>query len=354
MMKEIQTKVSKWWKTIIFDEAHILRNRQRNRFSKGTLYPTAKKFYSYRMYLLTGTPIVNGSQDLWTLLNLIDASNFRSYWKFVNKFCVVYHDDFSTRVEGTNPANAQELNTLLKRYMLRRTPEIVGMQLPPFDRQFIPLQLTSKQEQAYKQLAIESMLFLENEQFILTPNVLSKFTRLRQLLVCPRILGIDDDGASLQALAEETESLDEPIAVFTPFREAIQYIQYVLNDSGYETYTIVGGMDENRIKHNIDLFMSSENPRRAIIATLQMGTSWSIPGVRLSYTIGFDWSIINHEQSEGRLAGGFRRTVSVLSKYFVHNYTIDSHMRSILNEKVTWRELAMNPEKFFRPKSEYL
>src|SRR5690606_29432540 len=61
MMPEV-LEISPWWRTVSFDEAHILRNRQRRggRY-QGTLFPVARRFRSQRLYLLTGTPIIKGA-----------------------------------------------------------------------------------------------------------------------------------------------------------------------------------------------------------------------------------------------------------------------------------------------------
>jgi hypothetical protein len=67
-----------------------------------------------------------------------------------------------------------------------------------------------------------------------------------------------------------------------------------------------------------------------------------------------EWVPIYHEQSEGRLGGGLRRKTNVLSKYFIHDGTIDTHMRNVLGKKTTWVELAIDPAKFFRGDSDVI
>lgn len=59
------------WELCIIDEAHRLKNKE----SKLT---TELGNLTYKfIVLLTGTPVQNNTEELWTLLNIIDAKKFR-------------------------------------------------------------------------------------------------------------------------------------------------------------------------------------------------------------------------------------------------------------------------------------
>jgi SNF2 family DNA or RNA helicase len=263
MTREIQVNITPKWKTIIFDEAHVLRNRKAH-----TLYVTVRGFKSDRLYFVTANPVISGAKDYWTLLNMIDRNRFASYWKFVNRYCIVEDEFFGKNVLGTNPETAGELNALLKPYMLKRTASDVEIELPDFSRQFLRIDLSQRQKQVYEDLVTEYMHFLENNEIIIAENTLTRFVRLRQLLVCPRIIGVPDDGAALNALREEVETLTEGIAIFTPFREAIPYIQNALCELDYACYTIAGGMDENRVELNRRNFLQDAESGKKVALKL--------------------------------------------------------------------------------------
>lgn len=67
---------------VIFDEAHYIKNWK----SKRTKSCLALRGNRYMM--LTGSPLLNQVNDLWTLLHLADKHRFPNYWLFVNRFCV--------------------------------------------------------------------------------------------------------------------------------------------------------------------------------------------------------------------------------------------------------------------------
>ena len=65
------------------------------------------------------------------------------------------------------------------------------------------------------------------ERLVLTPNIVSQITRLRQVCVTPALLGGKNDSGALRALRELVQSevaVGRPCAVFTAFAEAISHI----------------------------------------------------------------------------------------------------------------------------------
>jgi SNF2 family DNA or RNA helicase len=104
------------WGVVIFDEAHRLRGRG-NQWTKNTRHLKCDF-----LWMLTGTPLVNNPGDIWTLLNIMDKQNFRSYWKFVDAWCVLETTPWTTVVRGIKPGLEPAFYQMLHpQYMLRRT-----------------------------------------------------------------------------------------------------------------------------------------------------------------------------------------------------------------------------------------
>ena len=66
----------------IFDEAHYLKNPKAKR-TKACL-----NLYSKRSFLLTGTPMLNHIDELWSILHRINPKEYPKYWTFVNRYAV--------------------------------------------------------------------------------------------------------------------------------------------------------------------------------------------------------------------------------------------------------------------------
>ncbi|KAH9316496.1 hypothetical protein KI387_025123, partial [Taxus chinensis] len=121
-------KLSKiYWKYIIIDEAHRIKDRQ------SQLSHDLDRFQSRRRLLLTGTPLQNDLQELWSLLNLLLPDVFDN--------CKIFNDwfskPFSERSEDAWLETEKKviiihrLHQILEPFMLRRRVEDVEGQLPP-------------------------------------------------------------------------------------------------------------------------------------------------------------------------------------------------------------------------------
>lgn len=90
------------FKAIIVDEAHRMKNKSSRLFRTLQTFPT-----EWRM-ILTGTPIQNNIEELWTLLHFVDRTNFSDLDDFLEKF-------------GNMQNNSEVLilQELLRPYMLR-------------------------------------------------------------------------------------------------------------------------------------------------------------------------------------------------------------------------------------------
>lgn len=117
------------WDAVIIDEAHKCKNYD----SKFT--SVLREEYSYRScLLLTGTPLQNNVDELWTLLNFVDRTEFADREAFNAKF--------------GDLKSAKQLDALhakLKPYLLRREKENVEKSVPPKQEILIEVELTSIQ-----------------------------------------------------------------------------------------------------------------------------------------------------------------------------------------------------------------
>src|SRR5688500_3167335 len=223
------------WNLIIFDEAHKLRNWRP--LSKKSTYRDLTNGSSTYKFFRPGSPIFSNAGDLWPLLHQIRPDLFRSYWKFIEEWCVLDHNGYGIVILGTK--NARTLNASLKKHgmMIRRLKKDVMPELPPKTRMEWPLEMTPKQAKDYRKLADD--LLLELEDYNLTvPNKIALVMRLRQLLVSPRLLGLDYDGAAVEALREELSESNDSSIIFTPFAEALPILSGALEKTGRPTRII--------------------------------------------------------------------------------------------------------------------
>lgn len=341
LFKEVMARKPKW-NVIIFDEAHKLRNRKRP-----TLFQTALKAYSPNLFFLTGTPIFTSAGDLWPPLHLINPAQFRSYWKFVKEWTHINYNGYGYQILGTK--HPERLQKILygEGLMLRRLKKDVMPELPPKTRMSIPIEMHPKQRQAYETMVNDLMIELSEGDKVLTiPSKLALFTRLRQLLVSPKLIGLDTPSAAINALKEDLEGSNDAMLVFTPFAEALPILADELKFR--QTFIVRGGMTSEAIAGAVKGFQLFDGPK-VLLASLLMGTSWAATEATQVRFLGYDWSPANNFQAEDRPhRHGQLNAVTV--GYYVHEGTIDEHIMDILDEKTTVAKLILDTHNFLLPR----
>ncbi len=341
LVKELVS--STLWDLVILDEPHrVMRRRTTQAFA------AARGLRSRYFFILDGTLVRKGPQDLWTFLNLVDPVNFNSYWRWVNTHCHVIKTPFGVSIEG--PRNPAATQVVLRPYILRRTKEQVLPELPPKQRAIIPIEMGAEQRALYDGLADQMMSELSDGKILLTPNVVSQITRLRQILVTPALVGSSAPSAALEALteqvADEQESGNEAVVVFTPFAEAIPYIAESLSFITPSIGWVRGGLKHEELSNVVEWFRTAKGPR-VLICSILSSTSFNASVASVAYFVGFDWDVDNNEQAEDRLHRfGQRNFVRI--NYLTHKGTVEDHISDLLDRKLTWTELTLNPNKLLR------
>ena len=320
------------WPIIVFDEAHRLRNR------KTKAYSVAKYFTSSYLFMLSGTPVSKGAHDLWAPLAMIAPQQFPAYWPFVGKYCYA-NKSWGGSINVYGIKDPKRLATDISPYFTRRLKKDVLPELPVKMRMKIPLHMTPLQRKAYIEL-VKTMMTEAADHLIMVQSAAVRSIRLRELLVSPRLLGINDDGAAIPALMEALEERGTPSIVFTPFRGGVKLIAESARRLGWETNELMGGLPAKRTDAIVRAFQDSTNPHRILVSTVQVGTSWTGTAAQQMYAVGYDWSPQINEQAEDRMnrfgGNGYE------CYYFCHLGTIDEHVLEINSGKQTIENLIIN------------
>lgn len=304
------------------------------------------------LYLMTGTPIRQGVIDLYGPLHLVAPNVFTNYWAFVNKYCICTQTPFGKQIER-NPRNIPEFREFLRKFMVRRLKSEVLKDLPGKQRNAVPLTMTPKQAQAYKQLSEEMVFVGDDEEVVAAPNQMTTDLRLRQLLCCPRLLGIDDDGAGLAYLSEVCPDMlraGRPIVVFTPFRQAVPIIADVVRGWGLGTkiYQLMGAMTPAAFADQWQSFQKPDTKNKVMICVIKSSSSFHATEAADCYFLGYEWDFNLNVQAEDRLCR-LGQNNFVNCNYFVHDGdTIDENVKTRLNEKQLASDFIIGSEKQFR------
>lgn len=137
------------WSVLAVDEAHRLKNQS------SVLHRTLSEFSVVFRLLLTGTPIQNSLQELYSLLSVVEP----------DLFCREQVEDFVQRYQDIEKESksASELHRLLQPFLLRRVKAQVATELPKKTEVVIYHGMSALQKKYYKAILMKDLDAFENE-----------------------------------------------------------------------------------------------------------------------------------------------------------------------------------------------
>jgi SNF2 family DNA or RNA helicase len=139
------------WRVVVVDEAHRLRtagNKLTDCMNQILLKGEIEYGFQLRL-LMTGTPLQNNTQELWSLLNFIEPRKFPDMEKFEEKYGNM-----------KSPEQVRSLQRRLEPHLLRRIKEDVATDIPAKEEIIVDVELTSLQKQYYR------AIFDRNREFL--------------------------------------------------------------------------------------------------------------------------------------------------------------------------------------------
>nr|XP_033796299.1 chromodomain-helicase-DNA-binding protein 1-like isoform X2 [Geotrypetes seraphini]XP_033796301.1 chromodomain-helicase-DNA-binding protein 1-like isoform X2 [Geotrypetes seraphini]XP_033796302.1 chromodomain-helicase-DNA-binding protein 1-like isoform X2 [Geotrypetes seraphini]XP_033796303.1 chromodomain-helicase-DNA-binding protein 1-like isoform X2 [Geotrypetes seraphini] len=137
------------WCVLVVDEAHRLKNQN------SLLHKTISEFPVGFRILLTGTPIQNNLEELYSLLNFIEPDVFSRELtsEFVNTYYSLEKDTEKT----------EELHRLLQPFLLRREKADVALDLPKKMEIVVYHGMSALQKKYYKAILMKDLDAFEND-----------------------------------------------------------------------------------------------------------------------------------------------------------------------------------------------
>jgi len=170
------------WQYVVIDEAHRLKNKNCK------LLIELENWIFEDVLLLTGTPLQNNTEELWTLLNFLEPNKFVSLSGFLEQFG-----------ELKEHSQVTELHEVLKPHLLRRMKENVEKSIAPKEETIVEVELTVTQKKYYKAIYERNFGFLaQGCTAANTPSLRNIMMQLRKCCNHPYLI----KGAEQSVLSE--------------------------------------------------------------------------------------------------------------------------------------------------------
>lgn len=317
----------------VFDEGHNIKTPGAVR-TKNTI--AVAKYAAYRR-LLTGTPVTQGLEDLYSQFQFLDEQilGYTSFYAYKNRFCVQREANFGNSARPVRIVvgyqNVEELQKRVEGYSydVRRKD---CFELP--ERQYVkvPVDMSKQQALHYTQLRDELVTLIHNRE-ITTPLAITKALRLRQVL--SGFMTFDDNtweplqgpNPKMDALLAELETRTHPTIIWSVFRPELITLSKLLNVPAY-----FGDTDPRQRTRMIEAFQAGDlkyfvaNPASA-------GTGLELTAAPFTDRLSNSYSLAHRLQSDDRNQGVNQKHKSCVYTDYVVRGTIEEKILQALRDK---------------------
>lgn len=273
----------------VLDEGQFVKN-QSTKASKAV-----KQINCRQRFVLTGTPVENRLSELWNLFDFLMPGYLFAHQRFVEKLekPIVQKGDAEAR---------QQLNRLVRPFILRRLKKDVLKELPEKIEHVRRIQLTEEERKVYhaQSLATIKQIAGSEKKF----DVLAALMRLRQICCDPALCFENYEGESskLEACLELIRSTTEnghQVLVFSQFTSMLARIRERLDGEGIDSYTLQGSTPKAERARLVKAF-NSGGARVFLISLKAGGTGLNLTAADV--VIHFDpwWNMAAQTQATDR------------------------------------------------------
>src|ERR1700722_10836085 len=248
LQKDIEIHKEIHFNYVVLDEAQHIKNR-------GTRNAKSVKMIraSHRL-ILTGTPIENSLEELWSLFDFLMPGLLSTYDRFVEKYIRKLAHIYTSGVD-----NIESLKRKVAPFILRRMKEDVLEDLPPVSEILYHCHLSDTQKELYQSYAAsareELSRLVKKEGFDkIQIHVLATLTRLKQICCHPAIFAKDTpelgDSAKYDMLMELLPSLIEgkhKSVIFSQYTKMLTIMREDFKQLGI-SFAYLDGSSKNRLE----------------------------------------------------------------------------------------------------------
>jgi superfamily II DNA or RNA helicase len=295
---------------MMLDEAQHVKNRSTE------AWKAARAVRSDQRLALTGTPIENRVEELWSILEIVAPGLLGTAKSFEKRY--------GKPIAKGNPARLEELRRRTQPVILRRKKEDVAKDLPPKIESILRCGMDKQQRSLYLRVLaevrddVQKALMVHTKARARAP-ILAALMRLRQVCCDPRLV-LGDEGEKIGSakleLFEEVmqEAIDggHRVVVFSQFVEMQKLIHQVLKKIGVDNALWLHGGTRKR-GEVVKKFQEPDGPPVIVVSLKAGGTGVTLTAADMVVHYDPWWNPAVEDQATDRAHRiGQEKTVHVI------------------------------------------
>ncbi|MCR4994643.1 MAG: DEAD/DEAH box helicase [Bacteroidales bacterium] len=330
---------------LILDEVQRLKNWNTQ------ISRAARRIVSRYALILSGTPLENRLEELYSIVEFVDQYLLAPYYLFRDKYIVV---DGEGRTIGYR--HLSEVSARMQSTMIRRRKEEVMLQLPVrIDKNlFVPM--TDEQQDVHRQLKMQAARLVSKwhrQHFLSEMDRRQLLLTLQQMrMACDSLFLLDEHSRYDTKVEEVMNILDEcgvtvngerpqdeliaegsKVVIFSQWERMTRLVAQELEQSGVEFVYLHGNVPSRERKERIEAFQSDEQIR-VFLSTDAGSVGLNLQTANIVINLDMPWNPAVLEQRVGRIHRiGQQRGVEVIN--LISAGTIEEDMLSRLRFKTS-------------------
>ena len=330
MWGSLQTEV------LIMDEVQRLKNW------KTQISMAARKIRSDYAVILSGTPLENKLEELYSVMEFADNFCLGPYWQFRADSIVT---DDGGKVIGYQ--NLNKVGEMARERLIRRTKKQVAIQMPKRTDQNIFVPMTKEQMDIHEEfkMSVANLVYKWRKLHFLPEKDRQRLLQFLSMMrmVCDSTYILDQKSRydtkvteTMSILQQVFDNGDEKVVIFSQWERMTRLIAYELDKLGVRYEYLHGGVPSKARRDFINNF--TDNPdSRVFLSTDAGSTGLNLQAGSIMINLDLPWNPAVLEQRIARIYRlGQERNVQVIN--LVSRGTIEESMLGKLRFKTAMFE----------------
>jgi superfamily II DNA or RNA helicase len=326
---------------VILDESQNIKNPS----SKS--YQCVRQLKSRFKLILSGTPVENSVNDLWTQMSFINPGLLGTQQYFQNEFV--------TPIEKKKDEDkARKLQALIKPFVLRRTKEQVATELPPKTETLLYCKMSEEQSSVYEKVKSEYrnelLKSLEDGTYAKTQiQVLQGLIKLRQIANHPSMIDSEYEGDSgkfenvVHTLANVLDG-GHKVLIFSQFVKQLTIYREYFDNEGIP-YAYLDGSTQNR-GDIVKNFQENEKTRVFLISIKAGGVGLNLTEADYVFILDPWWNPAVEQQAIDR-THRIGQTKNVFIYKFITKDSVEEKILALQQRKLSLSRALITTEESF-------